>query len=120
MGRCRSYLLPKQALATQEEKHNKISGMRGCPDCTCPFVPNRAFENPQEIRLSRDNQDKLLKVSPFKATVCREDRQHIKVIKETNVETTSPQMLMVILYKTVTKPVQGHFNESYKGMVEMQ
>lgn len=63
----------------------------------------------KDLPLSGSDQEPLRKKSPFKATICHEDLQHIKAIEATNVETTPPQMLIAILYMTVTKPVQGNF-----------
>ena len=50
------------------------------------------------------------KKSPFKSTICHEDLLHIKTVKETDVGATSLQRLTEIFYKTLMKPVQGHFN----------
>ena len=50
------------------------------------------------------------KKSPFKSTICHEDLQHIKTIKNTDVKATSLKRLTEIFYKSVMKPVQGYFN----------
>ena len=50
------------------------------------------------------------KRSPFKSTICHEDLQHIKTIKNTDVKATSLKRLTEIFYKSVMKPVQGYFN----------
>ena len=52
------------------------------------------------------------RISSLKAAICHEDLQHIKTIEETNVDTTSLKILTEIFYKTLMKPVQGHFNEN--------
>ena len=49
--------------------------------------------------------------SRFRATTCQEDLQHINEIENTNVEATSSSQLTEILYKSVTRPVQGKFHE---------
>ena len=45
--------------------------------------------------------------SRFRAATCQEDLQHINEIENTNVEATSSSQLTEILYKSVTRPVQG-------------
>ena len=55
-------------------------------------------------------QEKFQNISPFKATICLEDLQHIKAIEATNVDMTPSQKLVEILYRAVTKPVQGKFH----------
>ena len=45
--------------------------------------------------------------SVFRAATCQEDLQHIYEIEHTNVEGTSSSQLTEILYKSVTRPVQG-------------
>ena len=49
--------------------------------------------------------------SRFRAATCQEDLQHINEIENTNVEATSSSQLTEILYKSVTRPVQGKFHE---------
>ena len=74
------------------------------------------------VPLSGSDKEPLRKKSPFKATICQEDLQHIKAIEATNVQTTPPQMLIAILYKTVTKPVQGGLREflgNYQFLAEI-
>ena len=56
------------------------------------------------------DQEKLHNTSPFKATICHEDIQHIKAIEAINVDTTPPQRLVDVLYRAMTKPVQGNFH----------
>ena len=53
------------------------------------------------------------KESPFRSTICNEDLLHIKAIKETDIGATSLQRLTEIFYKTLMKPVQGHFILSF-------
>lgn len=69
---------------------------------------SRFLEDSQEVPLSRDAKGKSHMISSFKAMVCHEDHEHIRAVKDTNLETTPTQMLIAIFYKTVTKPVQGH------------
>ena len=47
------------------------------------------------------------KESRFRAATCQEDLQHLQEIMNTNVDVTSPSELREILYKSVTRPVQG-------------
>lgn len=46
----------------------------------------------------------------FRGTTCQEDIEHIKEIKNTNVTATSSSQLTEILYKSVTRPVQGKYH----------
>ena len=46
----------------------------------------------------------------FRAATCQEDLQHIRAIEHTNVQETSSSQLSEILYKSVTRPVQGKFH----------
>ena len=73
------------------------------------FITNR-WENFFGGRLGGTEWDN--RISPLKDTICHEDLQHIKAIEETNVGTTSLKILTEIFYKTLMKPVQGHFNEN--------
>ena len=52
--------------------------------------------------------------SRFRAATCQEDLQHINEIENTNVEATSSSQLTEILYKSVTRPVQGKFHGKLK------
>ena len=45
--------------------------------------------------------------SVFRAATCQEDLQHIYEIENTNVKARSSSQLTEILYKSVTRPVQG-------------
>ena len=45
--------------------------------------------------------------SVFGDATCQEDLQHINEIQNTNIEATSASQLAEILYKSVTRPVQG-------------
>ena len=52
----------------------------------------------------------LLQISQknvFRAATCQEDLQHIYEIEHTDVKATSASQLTEILYKSVTRPVQG-------------
>ena len=63
--------------------------------------PNMGHSN----RLSQISQE-----SVFRAATCQEDLQHIYEIENTNVKTTSSSQLTEILYKSVTRPVQGNIH----------
>ena len=52
--------------------------------------------------------------SVFRAATCQEDLQHIYDIEHTNVKGTSSSQLTEILYKSVTRPVQGKNHGNWK------
>ena len=60
-----------------------------------------------EVQIS--NELNHLQESRFRAATCQEDLQHIQDIVNTNVEVTASSQLTEILYKSVTRPVQGKF-----------
>ena len=56
----------------------------------------------------------ILTESMFSDATCQEDLQHINEIENTNVEATSSSQLTEILYKSVTRPVQGKIHGKIK------
>ena len=69
--------------------------------------PNMGHSN----RLSQISQE-----SVFRAATCQEDLQHIYEIENTDVKTTSSSQLTEILYKSVTRPVQGNIHGKHDGV----
>ena len=60
-------------------------------------------------KLQENISSHLYQDNVFRAATCQEDLQHIRAIELTNVKETSSSQLSEILYKSVTRPVQGNF-----------
>ena len=57
--------------------------------------------------------------SVFGDATCQEDLQHINEIQNTNIEATSASQLAEILYKSVTRPVQGKVHGKHDNNSQM-
>ena len=93
--------------------HSYISSMYVYLDNSNSTLRDLGIHNPAA---AGGVQAKLHNSSPFKAIICQEDLQHIKAIQETNVDMTPSRRLVDILYRAMTKPVQGKF---YRGLSYM-
>ena len=72
------------------------------------FRPMISQEDLQNLRKHQPNSvSHLSQKNIFGAATCQEDIQHINEILNTNIKATSSSVLSEILYKSVTRPVQG-------------
>ena len=62
---------------------------------------------PNSNKGQNNHLSQISEKSVFRAATCQEDLQHIYEIENTNVKATSSSQLTEILYKSVTRPVQG-------------
>ena len=64
---------------------------------------------------SRRSKSHISPGSVFSGVTCKEDLQHIREIVNTNLMEKNESQLTEILYKSVTKPVQGKNHYGKKG-----